>query len=109
MANKRNTTKNTNIEMHRQGDLLITKCEALPDGLVERTSNVILEGEVTGHAHKLVHGRILEDAKGFLFLEILRNTQIVHEEHNAISLEPGYYQITRQREYSPEAIRLVVD
>ena len=94
---------------YRQGDVLFTKIEALPKKLTRRKSNVVVEGESTGHAHRLVSGRILEDAKGFLFLEVLRNTQVVHEEHNAIDLEPGYYQVIRQREYSPEAIRLVLD
>ena len=94
---------------YRQGDVLFVKIEALPAHLTQRKSNVVVEGESTGHAHRLVSGRILEDAKGFLFLEILRNTQVIHEEHHAIDLEPGYYQVTRQREYSPGTIRLVID
>ena len=96
-------------EMYRQGDVLFVKLEALPEALKERASSVIVEGETTGHAHRLANGRVLEDAKGFLFLEVLRHTQIVHEEHHAIDLEPGSYQVVRQREYSPEAIRLVID
>ncbi len=93
----------------RQGDVLFTQIEALPRGLTVRKSNVVVEGESTGHAHRLVSGRILEDAQDYLFLEVLRATQIVHEEHHAIDLEPGLYQVTRQREYTPEAIRLVID
>lgn len=95
--------------MYRQGDVLFTKIKTLPEGLTERRGRIIVEGEVTGHSHRLVEGRILESAQGHLYLEVLRATQIVHQEHNAISLEPGYYQVTRQREYSPEAIRTVVD
>ena len=33
----------------------------------------------------------------------------VHEEHGPITLPPGNYQVTIQREYSPEEIRNVVD
>lgn len=96
-------------EMHRQGDLLIVRRESIPDGLAKRESNIILEGEVTGHAHRLVDGRVLEDAQGMLFLEVLKATQVVHDEHRVIDLAPGYYQVIRQREYSPEAIRMVID
>jgi hypothetical protein len=37
------------------------------------------------------------------------DSQIVHEEHAPIALEPGYWQVIRQREYSPEEIRWVRD
>jgi len=95
--------------MYRQGDVLFVKVEAIPAGLHERPSKIVVEGEVTGHAHRLVDGRILEAAQGVLFLEVLTNTQVVHEEHHAIPLEPGYWQVIRQREYSPKEIRLVLD
>lgn len=101
--------KATPLTMHRQGDLLLIKRDALPNELKARTTNVILEGEVTGHSHRLTAGRILEDAQGHLFLECLAASQIVHEEHHAIEVEAGYWEVVRQREYSPEAIRLVVD
>lgn len=96
--------------MYRQGDVLFVKIEVLPSGLTERQSNILVEGEVTGHAHRLEKGRILEDALGSLYVSVLlAATQVVHEEHGAITLEPGYYQVIRQREYNPEAIRLVMD
>ena len=108
MATKKNNQKPS--VMHRQGDILFVKFESLPNApLTERKSAIIVEGEVTGHAHKLVEGRILETAQGLLFLAIASATQVVHEEHHAINLEPGYYQVIRQREYTPDAIRLVVD
>ncbi|HEX6480454.1 MAG TPA: hypothetical protein VF043_16570 [Ktedonobacteraceae bacterium] len=97
------------MEMFRQGDVLITRIARLPEGLNERQDKIILAGEVTGHTHRLVQGRVLEDARGALFLEVLQQTQVVHEEHRPLSLEPGSYQITRQREYTPEAIREIED
>ena|SRR5579864_135351 len=96
--------------MYRQGDVLFVKVEAPPDEvLTERKSPVIVEGEVTGHAHRLTRGRILETAQHMLYLDILTHAQVVHEEHHTIDLEPGVYQVIRQKEYHPEAIRLVVD
>lgn len=97
------------MEMFRQGDVLITRIARLPEGLNEHQDMIILAGEVTGHAHRLVQGHVLEDARGALFLEVLQQTQVIHEEHRSLTLEPGSYQITRQREYTPEAIREIED
>jgi hypothetical protein len=95
--------------MYRQGDVLFTAIPELPEGLTPRKSQVIVEGEATGHAHRLLEGSVLADAQGALFLEVLAATQVIHQEHHPIDLEPGYYQVTRQREYTPEAIRAVAD
>lgn len=95
--------------MYRQGDVLFLSVKSLPGDHKERKSAVIVEGEVTGHAHRLMEGRILETVQGFLFLHVLLTTQVVHEEHHPITLEAGYFQVIRQREYAPEAIRFVID
>jgi hypothetical protein len=96
------------MEHYRQGDVLFVKVDALPDGLQRRKSNVIVEGESTGHAHRLQQGAILETGN-ILYLSIEIETHIIHEEHKPIILVPGQYQVIRQREYSPEAIRTVID
>ena len=95
--------------MYRQGDLLFTTIDQLPEGLSLQDDNVIVRGEATGHAHRLQAGRVLQDAQGSLFLEVLAATQVVHQEHHPIYLETGYYRVTRQREYIPGAIRTVMD
>lgn len=96
--------------MARQGDVLFTKVEQLPEGIERQKSNVIVEGETTGHAHRLVDGRILVGALGAMYLDVVRATRVVHEEHHAITLEPGYYRIQRQREYvAPDIERMVLD
>ena len=43
------------------------------------------------------------------FLTVDKLSQLVHDEHAAITLEPGTYQVIRQVEYTPEAIRNVAD
>jgi hypothetical protein len=96
-------------EMYRQGDLLFRAIPELPEGLTERASKVIAQGEVTGHRHCLREGRVLEDRQGALFLEVMCTTQIIHQEHHALGLPAGCYRIIRQREYTPEAIREVAD
>lgn len=98
--------------MARQGDVLFTAIsqDELPPDLTEQKSNVIVDGEVTGHAHRLVDGRILVGALGAMYLEVVRATRVVHEEHNPITLEPGTYKVTRQREYvAPDIERMVLD
>ncbi|HET8846323.1 MAG TPA: hypothetical protein VFN35_32980 [Ktedonobacteraceae bacterium] len=95
--------------MYRQGDLLFTVLTSLPEGLSERQDTIILEGEATGHCHRLLEGRVLEDKQGIRYLEAFYATQIVHPEHQAIHLPAGCYRVTRQREYTPEALREVRD
>lgn len=95
--------------MYRQGDLLFQAIHTLPEGLIPRSTQVIVKGEATGHSHRLLQGSILEDAQGALFLEVEKVTQVIHQEHHAIDLPAGCYRVIRQREYTPEAIREVAD
>lgn len=95
---------------YRQGDLLFVRQDARPAvDLNARQSNVIVAGEATGHAHRLTGGTILEAPDGTLYLDITQTTQVVHEEHGPITLDPGLWLVVRQREYHPEAIRTVQD
>lgn len=97
------------IIMHRQGDVLFLKVADLPAALIERKSDVLVEGEATGHAHRLTEGQIWQTREGELFLSAGAESKIVHEKHAPIELEPGYWQVIQQREYSPEAVRWVMD
>ena len=95
---------------YRQRDLLFVRQDVRPAvDLNARQSNVIVAGEATGHAHRLTGGTILEAPDGTLYLEVTQTTQVVHEEHGPITLDPGLWLVVRQREYSPEAIRQVRD
>jgi hypothetical protein len=89
---------------YRQGDLLFVQQETRPSGrLISRKGHVIVAGEATGHAHRLVSGAILEAPDGALYLEVTQTTQVLHEEHAPITLDPGFWLVIRQREYAPEA------
>ena len=96
---------------YRQGDLLFILQEARPEGtLAERPGSVIVEGEATGHAHRLVGGTILQDVlEGTLYLDLPTTGRVVHEEHDALTLGPGIWRVVRQREYTPGQIRTVRD
>ena len=112
----------------RQGDVFVQKIDNLPPDLVkakESKERVVLQyGEVTGHAHAIhntkgVQALLERGAETTLvrgmeagrkgFLKVLEQSNLTHEEHGAIVLEPGNYQITRQRQYTPQELRFVND
>lgn len=77
-----------------------------------RKDRCLADGEVTGHAHRVT----AKTAKVFgdgVERELVapRGTSVVHEEHKRITLPPGDYDVTRQREVDPdtEEIRSVAD
>jgi hypothetical protein len=96
-------------EMYRQGDLLVVKIPKLPKGkrLKKARTNVILRGEVTGHAHELIGGDLLVDTswRPEMFIKIEATGKIVHEEHDPITLPKGFYKVVRQREYMTGYVR----
>jgi hypothetical protein len=100
-------------EMYRQGDVLFRRIAALPEGSRKvRKNGHILEGEKTGHIHRvreLDRADVLEINEG-LYLNVTEaGVSIVHEDHKTLELPPGDFEIVRQREYSPEEIRNVAD
>lgn len=94
----------------RHGDILCKKIDQLPEGLKKRKGNVILWGEVTTHAHRLLNGDIFEDGAK-LYLVAKKGAYLSHEEHKKIMLPVGNYAIFRTREYdySSKKIREVRD
>lgn len=103
---------------YRQGDIMIERINALPSGLkkIARESGrvILAHGEVTGHAHAIMdkdvdlHSTDLHP--DVTFLEVRQAMALLqHDEHSTIELTKGNYRVTRQREYSPEAIRRVAD
>jgi len=104
--------------MYRQGDVLIVPIKAMPKNVEavqrEKGKAVVAHGEATGHVHAV------EDVRAALFSDP-RTTEVFmlvagdapvaleHEEHNPINVPPGTYQVLRQREYAPGAVRNVAD
>jgi hypothetical protein len=96
---------------YRQGDVLLMKLsedEARALRLKERAratkGRVILaHGEATGHSHSVDGARasLHELRFGERYLTILAPTELTHEEHAPISLDPGFYRVVRQREFVP--------
>lgn len=104
----------------RQGDVLLARVPSLPADATLRpreSGRVILaHGEVTGHAHAIADApdaptaALLDAPDGLAYLRVDALSQLVHDEHSTIVLEPGVYRVTRQREYDDEAeFRQVAD
>jgi len=97
----------------RQGDVLIERVADLPENAKQVPGRVILaHGEATGHAHEID----MDSAEAWkrddgqtVAINVLKPSEVRHQEHAPIPVKRGKYRITRQREYSPEAIRNVAD
>lgn len=98
------------IKQYRQGDIFIESISSLPKSLKKRKSNVILYGEATNHSHRLEEGSIFDDKDGAIYLKLLKDSRIIHDEHGPIDLPKGNYQVSRQVEYvMKDMVRVVID
>jgi hypothetical protein len=99
----------------RQGDVLLAKVGKLPAGAVEQKPDgarvVLAYGEVTGHAHAIYEPTKakLWSAGAERFLQVLEKAALQHEEHATAYLEPGIYRLPAQVEYTPAELRRVAD
>lgn len=103
-----------------QGDVLITKIDAIPEGLevqqAENGKHVIAHSE-TGHHHTMVAEHVeahtMPDEIYDIFLDVKEATPLVHERsfdtHEPIMLDEGKYHVRRQREHTPEGFRRAAD
>ncbi len=102
--------------LYRHGDVLVQSVPSLP-AAHPRPGITLARGEVTGHSHRFAVGAgggvaevQLYQAGPDTYLEVLaQSADLIHEEHHTISLPRGFYKVWMQREYSPEAIRRVLD
>ena len=98
--------------MWRHGDVLIAAAEAIPQRAKQRTTTVLARGELTGHSHRIEMADTAEvwECDGVLFVKVVAPTaRVVHQEHKPITLPRGIYRVWQQREYTPRAIRRVID
>lgn len=92
--------------MIRQGDVLLvpvgppTDPQRVLDAAGQPLAGLRVEGERTGHAHVLP-ARVYDDVgRRLLFLE--RPEEITHQEHGALPVAAGWWEIRVQREHIPE-------
>jgi len=70
---------------------------------------VLAEGEATGHAHVLegLSSAVRDGARALV--HVMEPARLRHEEHREVQVPPGWYEIVRQRVYTPQAPRIVQD
>lgn len=106
--------------IYRQGDVMIRRRahnripETAQTVARDRGRIVLAYGEVTGHAHAIADREAelyhdVETERRFLQVLAEGGVDLVHEEHATITIPPGEYEVIRQREYAPEAVRNVAD
>lgn len=98
----------------RQGDVLLVRVASIPATAKRRDepagNPILAHGEVTGHHHRVEHGgAALLDVPAGVYLDLPGDALLTHQEHDPIPLTRGAYQVIRQREYSPAAVRNVAD
>lgn len=97
----------------QHGDVTIIP-SPIPVGAQITDRRTLAEGEVTGHAHRLLNNADVEvyEYEGVLFLRVgLRGADLTHEEHGVGTIAPGDYKVGRVREYDhfAEEVRVVYD
>ncbi|MBI4348088.1 MAG: hypothetical protein HY553_14620 [Elusimicrobia bacterium] len=93
----------------RQGDVQFIRVDAVPDGAAPRRGRVLFRGEATGHAHVADLGELFETRDGLLYLRTSQVTQVSHEEHKTVTLQPGIYLVSQKRQADLDGHRMVCD
>ena len=101
----------------RQGDIWFERSSIPATAKQKKVDSkiVLAYGEATGHAHVVTNFDEVDmfvDANGDIFLSSQKPITIEHNKHGTIVLDPGEYNVTRQREYDAYAVsqeRQVVD
>lgn len=125
----------TNKNPGRQGDVMVTKIDKLPDGLIATPRDqhgriVLAHGEHSGHGHAIRDPHVMSlrmagtepDPTGVHggvdYIEVGGSgpATLSHEytsgelaEHEPLVLPPGFYRVDLQQEYSPQGIRRAAD
>ena len=98
--------------LYRHGDVLIAPVDEIPQTRRKLQHTILAHGEVTGHSHRIEDNKSADlfESPTELFLHVkAKEATVIHEEHAPIVLPQGYYRVWRQREYSPEEIRIIRD
>ena len=82
--------------MYRHGEVLLIPTEVVKGKKLPHL--ILAEGEVTGHKHEVKGKAELYEHEGTLFLKV-DEAELVHEDHDTITLPKGNYEIVIQREY----------
>lgn len=109
---------NKNKEHNQQGDVLLRRISALPDGckaIKDKRGVVLAEGEHTGHYHGIEDGGValMEAPSGVRYVVNSGDKAAVlkHQEHKPVTVDPGIWQvgIVREKDWFADMVRPVID
>ncbi len=92
---------------------MLVAVDTLPEGQLVKCANgriIIKAGEQTGHHHVITarYVKMIETADA-RYISSQRAFKVYHEEHAVMSFPAGIYEIPEQVEYTPTAIRRMLD
>lgn len=88
--------------IYRHGDVILRQVKSVPtDAIEKQRGNVVLaEGEITGHCHRIESpAAALLEREMARYLVLSDTCQLRHEEHKALQIGPGCYEIIIEREW----------
>lgn len=100
------------MPQYRHGDVMVETVADLPEVRRKTKHTILAHGEITGHCHRIAEkgaAELFETPAGMFLNVTAKSATLVHEEHESITLATGVYRVWRQREYSPEEIRIIRD
>lgn len=104
-----------------QGDMMLIRIDALPAGVTAvaaKKGAFVLAHSETGHNHVVMERptvklfSAMDQFRAYLVVEDESATlehQRSFDTHEALLIEPGVYEVRRQREYTPEGFRRAAD
>lgn len=102
------------MKFNQQGDVLIIPCK-IPAGAKRIKTNVLAQGEHTGHAHSVLEPELCNlkayEYQGKIYIKGDGSIPVDHQEHFAQVVEPQEYVIERVQEFDhfAEEARQVAD
>ena len=88
--------------IYRHGDLILKEVPHFTTGVETKTNvHVLAEGELTGHRHVLSSSIPITviNTSRHQWVALDAPAKLTHEEHKALIISPGIYQIMKEREY----------
>ena len=82
--------------------MLLRKVPSIPKTAIPTSTNVIAEGEISGHQHVLKGShQVFETLDKQLYFEAKQDVILKHPEHNTLDIPKGCYVVEQQRRYNP--------
>ena len=89
-------------KLFRQGDQLIREISSMPSTAKPISTNIIAEGEKSGHNHVLNGShQIYQTDDKQMYFEAKQELKIEHPEHNTIMIPKGIYTVVHEISWNP--------